>query len=147
MLTGSPGFACVAALTLGLGIACTTTVFSWVDSVLLHPYPGTARSAELVTVEMITTGAPNGGTSISWPDYRDYRDRLKTLSGVTVHRQCAFTLGDGQPSRLAWGELVSGNYFQVMGVKPLAGRVFTRDEDGDALGAYPVVVILSLIHI
>jgi predicted permease len=141
VLTGSPGFACVAALTLGLGIACTTTVFSWVDSVLLHPYPGTARSAELVTVEMITTGAPNGGTSISWPDYRDYRDRLKTLSGVTVHRQCAFTLGDGQPSWLAWGELVSGNYFQVMGVKPLAGRVFTRDEDGDALGAYPVVVI------
>src|SRR5437899_13021401 len=93
VLTGSPAFACVATLTLGLGIACTTTVFSWVDSVLLHPYPGPARSAELVTLEMITTGAPSGGTSISWPDYRDYRDRLKMLSGVTVHRQCASTLG------------------------------------------------------
>lgn len=141
VLTGSPAFACVAALTLGLGIACTTTVFSWVDSVLLHPYPGTARSAELVTLEMVTTGAPNGGTSISWQDYRDYRDRLKMLSGVTVHRQCAFTLGDVQSSRLAWGELVSGNYFQVMGVKPVVGRVFSPEENGDALGAFPAVVI------
>ena len=62
VLTGSPAFAAVAILTLGLGIASTTTVFSWIDSVLLHPYPGTIRSQELAAVEMITTGAPNGGT-------------------------------------------------------------------------------------
>ena len=140
--SASPGFATVAVLTLGLGIACTTTVFSWVDGVLLHPYPGAARSEELASLEMITASAPNGGTSISWPDYRDYRDRLKGLSGLAVHRQwCAFTLGDAQPARLAWGELVSGNYFEVMGVKPVLGRVFTHEEAGDSLGAYPVVVI------
>ena len=130
VLSGSPAFAALAAVTLGLGIACTTTVYSWVDSVLLHPYPGTALADQLVAVEMVTTGAPNGGTSISWPDYRDYRDRLQTLSGVTVHRQCAFTLGDDQPSRLTWGELVSANYFEVMGVKPVVGRVFTKEEAG-----------------
>ena len=141
ILSGSPAFAAVAVLTLGLGIASTTTVFSWIDTVLLHPYPGTTRSDELAAVEMITTGAPNGGTSISWMDYRDYRDRLKSLSGLAVRRQVAFTLGDGQPSRLSWGELVSGNYFQVMGVKPLLGRVFSREESGDSLGAYPVTVI------
>ena len=72
---------------------------------------------------------------MSWGDYRDYRDRLQGLAGLTVHRQCAFTLGDAQPGRLAWGELVSANYFQVMGVRPLLGRTFTHEEEGDALGA------------
>jgi len=141
VLSSHPGFSLVAALTLGLGIACTTTVFSWIDAVLLHPYPGAARSEELASLEMITADAPNGGTSISWLDYRDYRDRLQGLAGLAIHRWCAFTLGDGQPARLAWGELVSGNYFQVMGVKPRLGRFFTREENGDALGAYPVTVI------
>src|ERR1035438_5199783 len=117
LLTGSPAFASVAILTLGLGIACTTTVFTCIDSLLLHPYPGTTRSSELAWLEMITPNAPYGGTAVSWPDYRDYRDGLKTLSGLAVRRQCAFSLGDGQPARLAWGELVSGNYFEVLGVK------------------------------
>src|ERR1035441_2376871 len=125
VLSASPGFAAVAGLTLGLGIASTTTVFSWIDSVLLHPYPGTGRSEELASLEMVTAGAPNGGTAISWPDYRDYRDGLKGLAGLAVRRQCAFTLGDGQPARLAWGELVSGNYFEVLGGKPVLGGGFT----------------------
>ena len=141
VLTGSPAFAAVAILTLGLGIASTTTVFSWIDSVLLHPYPGTIRSQELAAVEMITKGAPNGGNTMSWPDYRDYRDRLKGISGMVVRRQCAFTLGDSPRAQLAWGELVSGNYFEVLGVKPSMGRVFTHEEAGESLGAYPVAVI------
>src|SRR5664280_2365054 len=141
VLSASPGFASVAVLTLGLGIACTTTVFSWIDALLLHPYPGASRSHELASLEMITPSAPNGGTSISWLDYRDYRDRMKGLSGLAVWRQVAFTLGDGQPARLAWGELVSGNYFDVMGVKPMLGRAFTHEENGDATGAYPVAII------
>src|ERR1039458_8818792 len=107
VLSASPGFASVAVLTLGLGIASTTTVFSWIDSVLLHPYPGTIRSEELAALEMITAGAPNGGAAISWPDYRDYRDSLKGISGLAVRRQCAVTLGDAPRSQLAWGELVS----------------------------------------
>jgi predicted permease len=141
VLTSSPAFAAVAILTLGLGIASTTTVFSWIDSVLLHPYPGTERSQELAAVEMITKGAPNGGSAISWPDYRDFRDRLKGISGMVVRRQCAFTLGDSPRAQLAWGELVSGNYFEVLGVRPAMGRVFTHEEAGDKPGAYPVAVI------
>src|SRR6185369_14807584 len=96
VLTGSPGFASVAVLTLGLGIACTSTVFSWIDAVLLHPYPGTARSDELASLEMVTPGAPNGGTGLSWLDYRDYRDHLQRIAGLAIHRQVAFTLGDAQ---------------------------------------------------
>ena len=141
VFSASPGFATVAVLTLGLGIASTTTVFSWIDGVLLHPYPGTSRSEELAGLEMVTAGAPNGGTAVSWLDYRDYRDGLRGLSGLAVRRQCAFTLGDAPRAQLAWGELVSGNYFEVVGVKPLLGRVFTREEAGDSPGAYPVIVI------
>src|ERR1039457_2417292 len=141
VLAASPGFASVAVLTLGLGIASTTTVFSWIDGVLLHPYPGTSRSEELASLEMITAGAPNGGAAISWPDYRDYRDSLKGIAGLAVRRQCAFTLGDAPRAQLAWGELVSGNYFEVTGVEPSMGRVFTKEEAGDTLGAYPVIVI------
>ena len=141
VLAASPGFALVAMLTLGLGIASTTTVFSWIDGVLLHPYPGTIRSEELASLEMVTAGAPNGGAAISWPDYRDYRDSLKGIAGLAVRRQCAFTLGDAPRAQLAWGELVSGNYFEVTGVEPSMGRVFTKEEAGDTLGAYPVIVI------
>ena len=141
VLWSSPGFTLVAVLTLGLGIACTTTVFSWIDSAMVHPYPGTSRSDELAVLEMVTPAAPNGGNNVSWADYRDFRDGMGTLAGLAVRRQTAFTLGDGQPPRLAWGELVSLNYFEVMGVKPLLGSFFTRDERGDALNAYPSVVI------
>jgi predicted permease len=141
VLWSSPGFTAVAMLTLGLGIACTTTVFSWIDTVLVHPYPGTARSGELAVFEMVTRSAPNGGTNISWPDYRDYRDGMTTLAGVAVRRQAAFTLGEGTAPRLAWGELVSLNYFEVMGVKPLLGGFFANDDRRDALDGYPAVVI------
>src|ERR1039457_4833862 len=78
VLSSSPGFATVAVLTLGLGIASTTTVFSWIDAVLLHPYPGTSRSEELAALEMIMAGAPNGGTAISWPNTPNYRDSRAT---------------------------------------------------------------------
>lgn len=142
MLLARPAFALVAVLTLGLGIACTGTVFSWIDSLLLHPYAGASRSGELAVLEMVTPSAPNGGTRISWPDYRDYRDHMKSLSGLAVHRQSAFAFGDAEPAALTWGELVSGNFFEVMGVHPLAGRLFTQAADGgDEPGAHPVTVI------
>ena len=69
ILTGSPGSSAVAVLTLALGIASATTVFSWIDGLLWHPFPGAARSGELAVLEMSIPNAPNGGTSISWMDY------------------------------------------------------------------------------
>jgi predicted permease len=131
----------VAVLTLGTGIACTTTVFSWIDAVLLHPYPGAERGEELVTLEMVTAGAPNGGVSVSWRDYLDYREGMRGLAGLAAYRQTTFSVGEEEPRRVAWGELVSGNYFAVMGVRAKVGRVFTTEEDGSAAGAYPVAVI------
>ena len=138
----SPAFASVAVLTLGLwdrqhhhGVLVDRFGASASLS-RYHPERGTGRLGN-----GHRRGAQRRQCRISWLDYRDYRDRFKSLSGLAVHRQCAFTLGDAQPARLAWGELVSGNYFDVMGVEPVLGRVFTREERGDSLGAYPVAVI------
>jgi predicted permease len=143
VLSGSPSFSIIAILTLGLGIAATSTVFSWVDSILLHPYSGAARTHEIVAFEAVNPKAPNGGINVSWLDYRDFRDNFKSLSGLALYRQCAFTLGGDGPgdSRLAWGELVTSNYFDVMGVKPVAGRMFAKEKDDDAPGSQPVAVI------
>ncbi|MBZ5592886.1 MAG: ABC transporter permease [Acidobacteriia bacterium] len=141
VLAASPGFTAVAVLTLALGTAANTTVFSWVDGLLLRPYPGSSESRQLAVLEMITIGAPNGANQTSYLDYRSYRDQLQSISGLAVHREDVFSLGDADNVQPVWGELVSGNYFAVLGVKPALGRVFTTEENGDKQGAYPVAVI------
>ncbi len=138
----SPGFTAVAVFTLALGIAANTTVFSWVDGLLLHPFPGASGGGRLAVLETVTTGAPNGANQISYVDYRDYRGGLKSLAGLAVHREDVFSLGEtAGDTQAVWGEMVSGNYFEVLGVKAAVGRVFSAEEDGDRLGAYPVAVI------
>jgi predicted permease len=140
VLRHNPGFTLVAVLTLALGIAVNTTVFSWIDSVLLHPFPGTGNPRELALVETVT---PAGEYLIntSYLDYRDYRDNLKLVSGLAIARFTPLSVGaDGRTGR-AWAELVSANYFDVLQVKPALGRGFLPSEAGDQPGAYPVAVI------
>jgi predicted permease len=135
----TPGFLLVTVLTLAIGIAANTAVFSWIDTVLLRPIPGVSASRELVAFETLT---PNGEfVTTSYADYLDYRDRLKLLVGLTVAQPRAFSVGDEERSERVWGELVAGNYFSVLGVRPLIGRTFSPEESGDAQGAYPVAVI------
>ncbi|HWC95272.1 MAG TPA: ABC transporter permease [Candidatus Sulfopaludibacter sp.] len=141
ILSGNPGLAAVAALTLALGIASTATVFSWIDSLLLHPFPGSVRSEELAVLEMSIPSAPNGGTSVSWLDYTDFRDHLQLVRGLSPQRYCSLSIGDPDSARLAWGELVGAGYFEVLRVPPLLGRMFVSGDNGDTPGAYPVTVI------
>jgi predicted permease len=140
VLWGSPGFTAVAVVTLALGIAVNTTVFSWIDAVLLRPLPGVGDSSRLAAFETVQ---PDGeGRNTSFADYRDYRDNLKLVSGLALSLQPnSLSVGEGERAQRVWGELVSGNYFAVMGVKPLLGRFFLPEEQGDKPGAYPVVVI------
>ena len=78
----NPGFTLVAVLTLAVGIAASTTVFSWIDSVLLRPIPGVTNGHELLSFE---SQAPNGEfMGSSYPDYQDHRDHLKLLAGLAV---------------------------------------------------------------
>src|SRR5690349_24904188 len=80
MLVHNPRLAVVGALTFGLAIGAGTTVFSWIDDVLLHPFPGVAKPNELWAFE--TTRADGGHVENSYLDFRDYRDNLKTISGL-----------------------------------------------------------------
>ncbi|MDR3701160.1 MAG: ABC transporter permease [Candidatus Sulfopaludibacter sp.] len=141
ILSGSPGFAAVAVLTLALGIASTTTVFSWIDELLLHPFPGVAHSDELAVLEMSIPSAPNGGTNVSWLDYTDYQSHLKLVSGLALQRYGSLSIGDAETARPAWGELVSAGYFEVLGVKPVLGNMFRSGGQSDTPGAYPVIVV------
>jgi predicted permease len=141
LFRGSPGFTAVAVVTLALGIGAATTVFSWIDGLLLRPFPGSSDGNRLAILERVETNAPNGATQISWLDCQDYAASLTGVSGVAVHREDVFNLGDEGKPEGVWGELVSGNYFDVLGVRPALGRLFSAEESDARLGAHPVVVI------
>jgi putative ABC transport system permease protein len=139
MLAKNPGFTAVAVLTLALGIGASTTVFSWIENVLLRPLPGLEQPEELVSFE---TNANNGEyVQLSYPDYRDYRDHLRLVSGLAATQITPLSLGQADHADQVWGEMVSGNYFAVLGARPALGRTFSPDEYGDKPGAFPVAVI------
>ena len=141
VLRGSPGFTAVAVLTLALGIAANTTVFGWIDTLLVRPFPGVAAGGRLAALETVSPSGEYSNTS--YRDYRDYRDRLKSFSGLAASLLNAFNVGPADNPRRVYGEYVSGNYFAVLGVKPVRGRAFLPSEYGDDPGAFPVVVISS----
>ncbi len=139
MMARNPAVTVVAVLTLALGIAASATVFTWMDAVMLQPLSGVAEPGRLVTLETVTSNGewvPN-----SYPDFIDFRDRLKSFDGIAVSHPAAFSVGREDHADRVWGELVSGNFFAVLGVKAEAGRLFVPSEYGDAAGAYPVAVI------
>lgn len=139
MALKAPGFTLVAVATLAIGIAATTTVFTWIDGIILRPIPGAADPERLVAFESLdANGSP---TLTSWLDYRDHRDHQKLISGMAASFPNPMRIGLGAHSDRLWGEFVSGNFFSVLGVKPAAGRFFSPDENGEKQGAYPVVVI------
>jgi predicted permease len=137
----APGSSLVCVLTFALGIAALSTTFSWVDTILMHPIHGASDPGRLAGLESVTPSAPNGGASLSYADFRDLRNHLPLTTGVSLRRQAAFTLGPDDNGRLGWGELVSGNYFDVLGVRAQLGRTFDAAEQSDAPASSPVVVI------
>ncbi len=134
-----PAFTFVAIASLALGIAVNTTVFSWVQRILLRPLPGVRDAAEIVAIKTL---APNGDLlDSSYPDFRDFRDQSKTLDGVIAFKQRPLYLGDAPNLERVWSEMVSGNFFDVLGVKPILGRTFSRKEQEQGPGGAPVAVI------
>jgi predicted permease len=139
MLAKNKSFAAIAILTIGLGIGASTTVFSWISTVLLNPLPGASHPERVVALEEI---APDGDSKRpSYLDFRDFRDNLRQIESMTVAREMAFAVGSETNIERIWGELVSGNYFDVLGVQPAAGRFFSIAERDDSPDAHPVVVI------
>lgn len=142
-LRKSPGFAITVILSLTLGLGANTTIFTFVNALLLRP-PAVADGGRLVEVMRHNTKASGieAYSNLSYPGYVDLRDHNRSLSG--------FAAFDGDPHTVSWshggqgemvyGQLVSSNFFSVLGVEPALGRFFQPDEDKGGTGA-PTVVI------
>jgi predicted permease len=136
----SRGFATVAILTLGIGIAANTTVFAWIDSILVSPIPGARDTAALYLLETVTpTGEVLG--NFSYLDYRDYRDQVPALDGLAVARFTNLSYGKAGSAERVWGELVSPNYFETLGVQPALGNLFRASQFSETPEAAPYVVV------
>ena len=138
MMLRNPALSIVAVLTLATGIGACATAFTWINGILLQPLSGVAGPMRLVTLESLT---PNGAlVPNSYPDFRDFRDHLGTVD-VAVFRPSAFSVGPEGHGERIWGEMVSGNYFTVLGVQPEVGRLFQPGEVPDAPGKSPLAVL------
>jgi predicted permease len=134
----SPGFAIITILTLALGIGANTTIFSWINSTLLNPVPGLSSPREIVALSLGKEG--DDPFPFTYPDLEAIRDGQQSFVGITALNITAMSLtGKGKPERV-WGALVSANYFDVLGVRPVLGRGFLPAEDEKPGGA-PVAVI------
>jgi len=143
VLRRTPALTAVAVLTLALGIAAATTVFGWIDGMVLHPFRGATNDGQLDVLESVRASGiedPN----VSYLDCRDLQDNLRSISGLALAQDGPASIGDGENAYSAWFELVSGNYFDVMGVKPVLGRAFARDEYGDRAKAFTAVISYRL---
>ena len=140
MLAKSPGFTAIAIVTLALGIGANTAIFSVVNAALLRPMP-VERPEELASVYTSDFSGPPYGAS-SYPDYLDFRDKTDVFSGVAAYslQMMSMNTGGGETSRRVFGEIVTGNYFDVLGVPAARGRGFLPEEDRTP-GTHPVVVL------
>jgi len=137
MLLKRPGLSSIAIITLALGIGANTAIFSLVNTVLLRPLP-IDRPEQLVSLNI---DSPGGNVpTLSYPNYRDFRDRNDVLAGLLCYRFSPISLSNNGVNERMWAYLVSGNYFDLLGVKPALGRFFTEQDD-KAPGAHPVAVI------
>ena len=139
MLMRSPAFAVAAIASLAIGIGANTAVFSVANAVLLRPLavPDAGRVVEL---HKRTSEGDGQSFPVSYPDYRFYRDHNEVFSGLLCWGEATLALSaDGQAEQV-FGMVVSGNYFDVLSLRPAAGRFFDTDEDA-APGAHPVAVL------
>jgi len=143
VLRRSPSLTAVAVLTLALGIAATTTVFGWIDGMVLHPFRGATDDGQLAVLESVRASGIET-PSVSYADSRDFQDNLRSISGLALNQKAPASIGDVENPYSAWFELVSGNYFEVLGVKPILGRTFAREEYGDKAKAFTAVISYRL---
>jgi len=137
MLRRNPGFTVLVILCLTLGIGANTAVFSWVEGILLRPYPLVSDQERLVT---LTGTVRDTRDETSWPDLLDVRRSCTLCETLFVSKITGATLSIGERAQVITGSIVSANYFDAIGVHPILGRGFEPDE-GTGRNAHPVVVI------
>jgi len=137
----SPLFTFVAVASLALGIGANAAIFSLLDQVLLRSLP-IKNPHELIQISQKGShyGSNRGSRMNSYPLYKDYRDQSTVLNGVLARREIDMNLVLGNTNERVQGEIVSGNYFGVLGVGAAVGRVLTPDDDKNP-GGHPVAVV------
>ena len=146
LLLKSPGFTAIAVLTLALGIGANTAIFSFTDQVLLRTLP-VPNPQQLVVLRSpghnpgrVSTDTDDGAQAFSYPLYKDVRDRSTVFSGLLACFPVDVNVAGHGQTQSAAGELVSGNYFETLEVRPALGRVLMASDE-TAPGANPVAVL------
>ena len=139
MLRRNPGFTALAILCLTLGIGTNAAVFSWIEGILIRPYPLVAHQDRMFAFNATTRGQP-GYTGLSYPEFVDYQKNSTLFESFIIDRIMGTTLSVGDRAERASGGIVSANYFDALGVRPILGRGF-RPEEGEGRNAHPVTVI------
>jgi hypothetical protein len=137
-LRKAPGFTSVALVSLALGIGANAVVFSLISTVLLRPLP-IAHPERVFAVHQIRERS-SASQTMSYPNYKDVRDQNQVMESLSVYRFTPASFSHNGTNERVWGYLVSGNYFEMLGVQPLLGRTFTADEDRDR-AAHPLLVL------
>jgi predicted permease len=140
LMVRKPAFTIVAVLTLGLGIGANVSMYSWVDGRMRHLVDGVEQPDRLIALNGTTRTREN--LSLSYPDFEDYRRRLPaSVADFIVYTMTPMNMrvDNGEPQRV-FAEMVSGNYFEMLGTRTSLGRAF-RPEEGTIPNRYPVTVI------
>ena len=139
MLRRSPGFSVLAILCLTLGIGANTAVFSWIEGILLRPFPAVANQDRLFVLGGTARGVSRV-TALSWPDFVELQSSSTLFDAFIADRLVATTLSIGDRAERAPGSIVSSNYFEALGVRPVLGRGFLPAEE-IGRNTHPVTVI------
>jgi predicted permease len=138
-LRRSPAFTIAALASLALGIGANTLIFTFLNAVFLKSLP-VAEPDRLVALYSVDTGQEGDPLPLSYPNFEDLRQEARAFSSLAAYRNLSVAVtGDGEPAQLQ-GEIVSGNFFDLLGVRPAAGRFFLADEDRTP-GTHPVAVL------
>jgi predicted permease len=133
-----PGLAAVVILSLAIGIGVNTTIFSWIQLMTFEPMPAVSGASKFLLIE--PHSETGGYPGASWLEYRDLQARLPALRDILAWEMAPFNVGEKGQTDRTFGQLVSGNYFSALGLKPAIGR-FIQPEEAERPGTEPVVVI------
>ncbi len=138
MLRKNPALTLAVVVSLALGIGATTTIFTWMDGLVLHPLPLVKDPGRLVYLQ--TRGPSGAQWSVSYPDFLDWKAQAQSVTQLSAYGFDQFGLRTTGQAERAWGVVASADYFDVLGVRPLLGRTFRPDE-ARAPGGAPVTVL------
>ena len=139
LLRRNPGIALIIVLSIAIGVSANTTVFCWMESIVQNPLPMVPHSDRLVT--LATRLRAGEYLTTSYADFKDFREQNRTLSSLTAFEERPLSFESHGETQRAWAMLVTGNFFDTLGIKPARGQFFRPEDQADNIGAQPVAVI------